>query len=62
MKRDEKGLMIPDNAQNNAFDMEAAKNLYRELQLEGIPLTIVTRFAAYAAKLPLALYDQMAKT
>jgi hypothetical protein len=36
--------------------------LYRELQLEGIPLTVVTRFAAYAAKLPLSLYDKMAAT
>jgi len=62
VKRDEKGLMIPDKAQNNAFDMEAAQNLYRELQLEGIPLTVVTRFAAYAAKLPLTLYDEMAGT
>ena len=44
------------------FDMEAAQNLYRELQLEGIPLTVVTRFAAYAAKLPLTLYDEMAGT
>jgi serine/threonine protein kinase len=62
VKRDEKGLMIPDKAQNNTFDMEAANNLYRELQLEGVTVTVVTRFAAYAAKLPLTLYDRMAKT
>ena len=48
---------MPDKAQNNTFDPEASANLYRELQREGIPLTIVTRFAAYAAKLPLTLYD-----
>ena len=54
--------MIPDKAQNNTFDMEAANNLYRELQLEGVTVTDVTRFAAYAANLPLTLYDRMAKT
>merc|ERR1719201_2389935 len=62
VKRDERGLMMPDSANNNTFDMEAAKNLYRELQLDGVPLTIVTRFAAYAAKLPLTVYDSMAET
>jgi len=61
-KHDEEGLLVPDTAANNAFDMEAAKAFYRELQRQSIPMTIVSRWAAYAAKLPLSLYDRMAKT
>ena len=39
--------------QNNTFDFEASNKLYRELQRQSIPMTIVTRWAAYATKLPL---------
>ena len=50
VKRDERGFMIPDKAQNNTFDFDAAQKLYRTLQEEGVPMTVVTRWAAYAAK------------
>jgi len=54
--------MIPDTAANNNFDTEAANCFYRKLQQQSIPVTIVSRWAAYAAKLPLSLYDRMAKS
>jgi len=60
--KSEEGYLVPDTAANNVFDMEAAQNFYRELQRQCIPMTIVSRWAAYAAKLPLSLYDRMAKT
>jgi len=62
VKFDEQGYMMPDKAQNNTFDFSAAQELYREVQKECIPLTIVSRWAAYAAKLPFSLYDAMADT
>ena len=52
VKRDENGYMLPDKAQNNTFDFDAAQKLFHGLQEEGIPMTVVTRWAAYAAKLP----------
>lgn len=61
-KLSEEGFLVPDTASNNAFDMEAANCFYRELQQQSIPMTIVSRWAAYAAKLPLSLYDRMART
>merc|ERR1719498_1226534 len=60
--RDDHGYMIPDKAQNNTFDWDAATNLYATLQQECIPMTVVSRWAAYAAKLPLTIYDRMAAT
>jgi len=62
VKMDEQGFMVPDTAANNAFDMEAAKNFYVTLQRQNISMTVVSRWAAYAAKLPLTLYDRMART
>jgi len=62
VKLDADGFMTPDKAQNNTFDMESAQQFYRHVQQESIPLTVVTRWAAYAAKLPFSLYDAMAKT
>merc|ERR1719235_1929722 len=61
-KRDENGYILPDKAQNNAYDFEAAQNFFRGLQEEGVPMTVVTRWAAYAAKLPLSIFDKMAST
>ena len=51
VKRDENGYMLPDKAQNNTFDFDAAQKLFHGLQEEGIPMTVVTRWAAYAAEL-----------
>jgi len=62
VKLDADGFMMPDNAQNNMYDVASSQKLYRELQKECIPMTIVTRWAAYAAKLPFTVYDSMAET
>lgn len=59
---DAEGYMIPDSAANNKFDMDAARFVYRRLQELGIPVTILTREAAYAAPVPRDLYDRMAAT
>lgn len=57
------GLFRPDaTAQNVKFDGEAANYLYRQLQLGEVPMTILTRHASGAAKVPRAIYDRMAET
>jgi inosine-uridine nucleoside N-ribohydrolase len=61
-KLDADGRIVPDNANNHTFDMEAAKYFYREVQDEGIGMTILTRHAAGACKVPRAIYDDMAAT
>jgi len=62
IKRSEEGYLVPDTAANNVFDKESASNFYRELQRQVIPTTVVSRWAAYAAKLPLSIYDRMGET
>jgi len=52
----------PDTANNNTFDKDASEYFYRECQRLGIPLVIVSRFAAYAAKMPRSVYDDIALT
>ncbi len=54
------GLLVPDSAQNNKYDLEAAKNFYYLAQSLGIPLTVVTRAAAGAAQVPRWVYDELA--
>jgi len=62
-KLDEQGRLIPDpTAQNHKFDLPATEYLYRELQDRGIPLTVLSRHAAAAAKVERAVYDNMAAT
>lgn len=62
-KLDEDGRMIPDmTAQNHSFDKEATAFLYRQLQDCGIPITVVSRHAAVAAKVSRSVYDEMAAT
>ncbi len=57
------GRFRPDpTAQNVKFDTDSAGVLYKQLQLMGIPMTILTRHAAAAAKVPRAIYDEMADT
>lgn len=58
----ENGLMVPDDAANNNFDMDAAKFVYRELQVRNIPMTVLTKEAAYAVPFPRSFYDELAKT
>merc|ERR1719253_848018 len=62
VKKDANGFMVPDQSQNNTFDWESSTKLFEDLQRRGIPTTVVSRWAAYAAKLPLSIYDRMAKT
>ncbi|MBM4075725.1 MAG: hypothetical protein FJ267_08800 [Planctomycetes bacterium] len=59
---DSDGFLIPDSAANNEFDVESARYVYRRLQQLRIPLVILTREAAYAAKVPRNLYDRLAAT
>lgn len=59
---DESGYMVPDSAQNNEFDRDAAAFLYVRLQELGIPMTVVTREAAYAMRVPRSFYDELATT
>ncbi|MBZ0187598.1 MAG: hypothetical protein K8F91_15225, partial [Candidatus Obscuribacterales bacterium] len=59
---DNESYMIPDSAANNKFDMDAAVYVYRRFQELGVPLTILTREAAYAAPVRRDLYDRMAAT
>lgn len=60
---DAKGRIIPDmSAQNHAFDKESAGFFYERVQDIGIPMTVLSRHAADAAKLPRAVYDDMAAT
>ena len=41
---------MPDTANNNTFDPVASAFFYRRCQEIGVPLVIVSRWAAYAAK------------
>jgi len=53
-------MMEPDSAANNAFDMAAARFLYRRCQELGVRLVVLTRYAAYAAKVDRSIYDEIA--
>lgn len=53
-------MLVPDTANNNTFDMDAAKFFHKRCQELGIPLVIVTRWAAYAAKVPVSCYNELA--
>ncbi|MFC1623390.1 hypothetical protein ACFL2R_01250 [Patescibacteria group bacterium] len=60
---DSDGFFLPDlAAQNHAFDTAATEYLYRNLQENAIPMTVLSRYAAAQAKVPRALYDDMADT
>ena len=52
----------PDSANNNTFDPAAAEFFYSQCQKMKITFTVVTRFAAYAAKMPRSVYDDLALT
>lgn len=50
----------PDRTANNDFDFPAAAWLYACLHKDGIPTTVLTRDAAYAAAVPRSFYDDLA--
>lgn len=56
------GFMTPDSAANNAFDPAASNFVYRKVQEIGVPMTVLTREAAYAARVSRSIYKQMAAT
>jgi len=63
VKIDANGRFHPDpTAQNVKFDTGSAEFLYKQLQLLGIPMTVLTRHAASVAKVPRSAYDEMAAT
>ena len=59
---DTEKLLVPDTAQNNVFDKEAAAYFYRRCQELRVPLIVVSRHAAYKCPMPRSIYDDMAKT
>jgi inosine-uridine nucleoside N-ribohydrolase len=60
---DDRGFVGADErAYNNATDQPAADYVYRRIQELGIPLSVVTKEAAYAAAAPRGFYDRMAAT
>jgi inosine-uridine nucleoside N-ribohydrolase len=52
----------PDAANNNSFDPAASAFFYSQCQKMNITLTVVSRFAAYSAKMPRSVYDDLALT
>jgi len=52
----------PDSAHNNTFDTDASAFFYSQCQKMNITLTVVSRYAAYAAKMPRSVYDDLALT
>lgn len=51
-----------DSAHNNMFDAAASDFLYSQCQKLNVTLTVVSRYAAYAAKMPRSVYDDIALT
>lgn len=62
VRLDQDGCLIPDSSQNHTFDMDSTQFLYKALQMNGIPITVVSRHAAGAAKVPRSMYDAMGQT
>lgn len=55
----EYGLMTPNDANNNTFNVSAAQIFYTWCQQNCLPMVITTRHAAGAAQVPFALYEQL---
>merc|ERR1712232_688721 len=55
-------LLVPDSANNNTFDKPASDFFYRRCQELGVRLVVVSRYAAYAAKVPRSCYDDLASS
>lgn len=62
VKLSDRGLMLPNNANNHTFDMPSAKYFYEQMQLSGIPMIITTREVAYTAQVPFEAYDEWEAT
>lgn len=70
---DKNGFLQPDNAANNKFGSHEneylsdpiskyARSLYATLQEQGIPTTVLTRHAAYEARVAGSYYTKLAET
>lgn len=57
-----RGRMVPDQAANNMFDKDASDFTYDWLQAEGVPLTVVSKEAAYGCRFHFSFYDELAAT
>lgn len=57
------GFLVPDDtAANHQFDIPSSHSVYQFAQQNGIPLVVLSRFAALAAPVPRIVYDHMADT
>jgi len=52
--------MVPDTSHNQEFDKVASAFFFNRCQELGVRLIIVSRWSAYAAKMPRETYDQLA--
>ncbi|KAG8465493.1 hypothetical protein KFE25_002800 [Diacronema lutheri] len=57
-----RGVLTPDTAHNNTFDKAASDFFHRRCHELSVPLTIVTRHAAYAAPVLREIYDHLAQS
>jgi len=57
---EEGAFLEPDSAQNNVFDKEASAFFYRRCQELGIPMAVISRFAAAQCPISRSIYDRMA--
>lgn len=55
-------FLQPDTSHNNEFDSQASAYVYERCQQLGVPLLVVSRFAAGACQIDRAIYDDMAAT
>merc|ERR1719401_1010691 len=53
--------LSPSDAHNNVFDMPAAQHFYRRCQELNVPITVLSRFAAYGCPLQKKVYDLMVR-
>jgi inosine-uridine nucleoside N-ribohydrolase len=58
----EKGFMTPDTSSNYEYDRDAASYALDFFQTAKIPMTFVSRYAAYAAQLSRETFDEIAET
>lgn len=61
IKLNAKGHMKPDDAANNSFDPKSAEFVYEWLQSQNIPMSVLTRNAAYACKFDIGFYESLVK-
>eukprot|EP00930_Biecheleria_cincta_P091574 TRINITY_DN8116_c0_g1_i1.p1 TRINITY_DN8116_c0_g1~~TRINITY_DN8116_c0_g1_i1.p1 ORF type:complete len:876 (+),score=111.98 TRINITY_DN8116_c0_g1_i1:70-2697(+) len=57
----ENAMIVPDDAHNNAFNPAASSFFYRRCQELGVPLVVLSRFAAYGSPMERKVYDLMVR-